>query len=105
MKRKNVGSNFEDFLAEDGLLEDVQAAAIKAVFAEELKGAMTANGITEVELARRMGASGRGTVRRLLDPENNSATLTSMVKAALALGSSLSIRLVPRKTASKRRIA
>jgi phage-related protein len=105
MKRKNVGSNFEDFLAEDGILDDVKAAAIKAVFAAELKGAMVAHAVTEVELAKRMGSRGRGTVRRLLDPTNSSATLVSMVKAAAALGANLQVRLIESKPVRKRRAA
>lgn len=105
MKKKNIGSNFEDFLAEDGMLEDVKAAAIKAVFAAELKDAMAAHHVTELELAKRMGSRGRGTVRRLLDPANNSATLISMVKAAAALGANLQVRLVESKPPRKRRAA
>lgn len=105
MKKKNIGSNFEDFLAQDGILEDVQAAAIKAVFADEIRSAMSQSHITEVELARRMGSTGRSTVRRLLDPSNSSATLVSMVKAALALGASLEVRLVTRKSTKKAKAA
>lgn len=104
MKKKNVGSNFEDFLAEDGILEEVQAAAIKAVFAAEIRQAMSQSGVSEVELARRMGTAGRGTVRRLLNPKSSSATLISMVKAATALGANLQVRLIP-KGARKRRAA
>lgn len=61
MKKKNIGSNFEDVLAQDGILEDVQAAAIKAVFADEIRSAMSKSRITEVELPRRMGSTGRST--------------------------------------------
>jgi hypothetical protein len=52
----------------------------------------------------RMGSRGRGTVRRLLDPQNASATLVSMVKAAGALDVQLQVRLV-RKPTKKRRAA
>ncbi|HPH64502.1 MAG TPA: hypothetical protein PLF40_02115 [Kofleriaceae bacterium] len=104
MKRRNIGSDFDDTLAAAGILADVQAAAIKAVFAAELKEAMVAKGVSEVQLAKRMGSRGRGTVRRLLDPQNASATLVSMVKAAGALDVQLQVRLV-RKPTKKRRAA
>ena len=39
MKRKHLGSKFEDFLAEDGILEDCRASAIKFKIARELQAA------------------------------------------------------------------
>lgn len=66
---------------------------------------MSKSRITEVELARRMGSTGRSTVRRLLDPSNSSATLVSMVKAAIALGANLEVRLVTRKSTKKAKAA
>ena len=40
MKDKNVGSNFDDFLKEEGILEEVQETAIKRVLAHQLQKAM-----------------------------------------------------------------
>ena len=40
MKRNHLGSNFEDFLAEDGILEECRASAIKFKIAHELAKAM-----------------------------------------------------------------
>jgi hypothetical protein len=36
MKRKHVGSKFEEFLAADGILEECRASAIKSKTAHEL---------------------------------------------------------------------
>ncbi len=36
-RKKNIGSNFEDFLEEEGIREEVNATAVKAVIARSLK--------------------------------------------------------------------
>jgi antitoxin HicB len=86
MNKKNIGSDFNDFLRAEGIYDEVHAAALKEVFAAELRDAMAAAGLTEQALAARMGSKGRNTVRRLLDPKNKSATLMVMVQAAHAAG-------------------
>lgn len=86
MNKKNIGSGFNDFLRDEGIYDEVHAAALKEVFAAELRGAMESAGLTEQALAARMGSKGRNTVRRLLDPKNTSATLMVMVQAAHAAG-------------------
>jgi antitoxin HicB len=86
MNKKNIGSDFNDFLRDEGIYDEVHVAALKEVFAAELRGAMASAGLTEQALAARMGSKGRNTVRRLLDPKNTSATLMVMVQAAHAAG-------------------
>lgn len=86
MNKKNIGSDFNDFLRDEGIYDEIHAAALKEVFAAELRGAMESAGLTEQALAARMGSKGRNTVRRLLDPKNKSATLMVMVQAAHAVG-------------------
>jgi antitoxin HicB len=85
MKRRYLGSKFEDFLAEDGILEDCRAAAIKFKIAHELEKAMLEQKITKAEIARRLNTSRSG-VDRLLDPENTSITLNTIAKVAHLLG-------------------
>ena len=85
MKRKHVGSKFEDFLAEDGILEECRASAIKFKIARELEKAMNEQDISKAEIARRLKTSRTG-VDRLLDPENTSITLNTMAKVASLLG-------------------
>ena len=41
MKRRHFGTRFEDFLADDGILEECRAAAIKFKIARELARAMS----------------------------------------------------------------
>ena len=43
MKKRNVGSDFDDFLAEEGMLEDVTAVAVKRVIAG--RGALGGPGV------------------------------------------------------------
>jgi transcriptional regulator with XRE-family HTH domain len=86
MNKKNIGSDFNDFLRDEGIYDEIHATALKEVFAAELRGAMESAGLTEQALAARMGSKGRNTVRRLLDPKNKSATLMVMVQAAHAAG-------------------
>jgi antitoxin HicB len=92
MKRKHLGSNFEDFLAEEGILEDCRAGAIKFKIAHELEKIMTERKISKAQIARRLKTSRTG-VDRLLDPENTSITLHTMAKVAHLLGKRIEFAL------------
>jgi antitoxin HicB len=92
MKRKHLGSKFEDFLAEEGILEECRAAAIKFKIARELEKAMNDQKITKAEVAKRLKTSRTG-VDRLLDPENTSITLNTMAKVANLLGKRIEFAL------------
>jgi antitoxin HicB len=87
-----IGSDFEDFLREEGRLDEATAIAVKRVLAWELEAAMKKANVSQAELAQRMGSS-RAIVRRLLDPNDLSITLATMSKAAAALGRSLRLKL------------
>ena len=86
-KRPNphVGSDFEDFLAGEGRLEESTALVIKRVLSWEIERAMKAGRVSQAELARRMKTS-RAVVHRLLDETDPSVTLATINKAATALG-------------------
>ena len=87
-----IGSSVDEFFAADGLLEEVEAAAIKRVIAHALITEMEVKNISKTELARRLDTS-RSQVDRILDPENQSITLTSLMKAAALLGRRLHLSL------------
>lgn len=94
MKRNpHIGSDFDDFLRDEGFLDEVQTVAVKRVVAFQLERAMKAERLTKTEMARRMGTT-RAQLDRLLAPDNPSATLASLVKAANAVGKRLKISLV-----------
>ena len=87
------GPLFADFLREQGTLEEATEVAIKRVLAFQLKSAMEEQGISKAEMARRVNTS-RSQLDRLLDPDNTSVSLSTLTKAAKAVGRSLKIDLV-----------
>ena len=92
MNEDFIGSNFDDFLTEEGLLEEAEAVAVKRVLAFQIKEMMEAQNLSKAEMARRMRTS-RAALERLLDPENRSVTLNTMDKAARSLGKRLQLVL------------
>jgi DNA-binding Xre family transcriptional regulator len=83
----------DDFLEEQGLRAETEAVAIKRVLAWQIERAMKEQGVTKTEMAARMKTD-RRQLDRLLDPENHSLTLTTLQRAAAALGRQLTIALV-----------
>jgi antitoxin HicB len=92
MKNKNIGSNFDDFLKEEGMLAEVEAAAAKRVISYQISQTMKQKKINKSRLANQMGTS-RSALERLLEPKNVSVTLLTLEKVALALGKKLRIQL------------
>ena len=93
MNEKHIGSSFDDFLEEEGLLEEAEAIAVKRVLAYQIHTMMKEQQLSKTEMARRMNTS-RAALDRLLDPENRSVTLNTMEKAAQSLGKRLRLTLV-----------
>jgi len=94
MTNPHLGSDFDEFLEEEGILEEVNAAAIKRVMAVEIAEAMEQRGLSKTEIAKAMRTS-RAALDRLLDPERRSVTLLTLEKAARALGKTLTVELRP----------
>ncbi len=92
MNKKHIGSKFDDFLKEEKLLEQVQVAAIKRVVVYQIAKEMKRNKLTKTEMANRMKTS-RAALERLLDPDNGSITLSTLERAASALGKKLKVEL------------
>ena len=99
MAKKNLGSDFDDFLEEEGLLEEATAVAVKHYIAFQIAEKMAEWDISKSEMARRMGTS-RSALDRLLDPENSSVTLQTLQSAVQALGGRLKIELEFHKDAA-----
>lgn len=89
-----IGSNFDDFLENEGYLEEVEAAAFKRVLAWKIQQSMDEKGLNKTQMAKKMHTS-RPAIDRLLDPENTSITLQTVVKAAQACNMHLSLDLIP----------
>ena len=96
MTRKNkgrVGSSFDGFLAEQGILEECEEQAVKQVLADQIKAAMEKDRLTKAAVAIRMQTSRRA-LDRLLDPANTSVTLHTLQRAAVAIGRQLRLELI-----------
>ena len=90
---QHLGSDFDDFLLDEGIYAETQSLSIKRVFAFQLRELMQQQGMTKVQLAARMETS-RSALDRLLDPANTSVTLATMERAALVLGKRMRLELV-----------
>jgi len=92
MKKARLGSDFDDFLREAHLLEASEATAAKRVIAFQIEQEMRRHRLTKSEMANRMKTS-QPALERLLDPANPSVTLSTLERAAAALGKKLKIEL------------
>jgi predicted XRE-type DNA-binding protein len=93
MNTKHMGSEFDDFLREEGLLDGAEAVASKRVLAYQIAQAMEQRELSKAAMARRMGTS-RSSLDRLLDPAVPSVTLLTIEKAARVLGKRVRIEMV-----------
>ena len=89
----NIGSSFDDFLAEEGLLDDATEHATKAVLAWQLKQEMERQGITKKDMAASVGTS-RSQLDRVLNPNSDTVQLATLKKVAAALGKRIKIELI-----------
>ena len=93
MKKENKGSSFDSWLREEGIYEEVTSHAIKRVLSRQLEAAMKEKRVSRTEMARQMHTS-RAALNRLLDPENESVTLSTLRKAATVVGREIRLELV-----------
>ncbi len=91
-QKGRIGSSFDDFLEEEGILEECEEGAIKQILADQVKEAMKKEGLTKTAMAARMETSRRA-LDRLLDPQNTSVTLHTLLCAAAAVGHRLHLEL------------
>ena len=85
MKKEHLGSDFDNFLEEEGLLAEAEAVAVKRVVAYQVAALMEENNLTKTKMAQLMQTS-RAALDRLLDPSNESVTLHTLAQAAIVLG-------------------
>jgi antitoxin HicB len=99
-RNKHLGSSFDALMYEQGLLEEVDSAAIKRVLAWQLQEEMKKQGISKLEMARRMQTS-RSQLDRFLDPQNDKVLLRTVQRAALAVGKRISLQLAEPEVSPK----
>ncbi len=89
---KYLGSSLDSFLKDEGVLDEVEAIAVKRVLAAEVAAYLTKNDVRKTAFAKRIRTS-RSQLDRLLEPDNPGVTLQTMVKAARGIGKKLELRL------------
>jgi len=92
MNNNHVGTDFDDFLEEEGILAETAAVAVKRVIAFQVELMMKEQNLSKTEMSRRMNTS-RAALNRLLDPKNQAVTLQTLDRAAHALGKRLQISI------------
>jgi antitoxin HicB len=98
------GSSFDDFLKEDGIYDAVHAKALKRALSEQLVDAMEGAHMSKVQMAASMTTS-RSQVDRILDPQNLSIQLDTLMKAASVLGQMIEIKMKPLARQMPRKLA
>ena len=86
------GSDFDNFLEEEGIREEVAAVAVKRVLAWQLRQAMRDQHKTKKTMAQELQTS-RSQLDRLLDPRNISVSLETIIRAAGVLGKRVVIQI------------
>jgi DNA-binding Xre family transcriptional regulator len=87
---KYSGGNFDDFLEEEGILEEASARAQKRLLALQIDDIMQAANISKTRLAEKLNTD-IAQLDRLLDPDNTSITLELLDRLARAVGKRLRI--------------
>jgi len=93
MREEHLGSDFDDFLAEEGLLAEAEVVAMKRVIVFQIAELMKKRNLSKTAMAKQMNTS-RAVLDRLLDSSNGFVTLQTLERAALALDKRLRIELV-----------
>jgi Helix-turn-helix. len=91
-RNPHIGSDFDDFLSDEGLLEATTALALKRVIAWQLDEARKARGLSKKAMAERMNTS-RAQLDRILDADDASLTLETLSRASRAVGCRVNVEL------------
>lgn len=97
--KKNIhtGSDFSDFLEEQGLEAEVSARAAKRTFIHQIEKQMKKTKTNKNQIRKLLGSP--TTTSRVFDEDYTTLSLDTMSKAASAIGCELRLALVPRKLA------
>jgi len=87
------GSSLDDWLKEEGWLEEFQAAGEKKIIAEQLQQAMKKKRISKKRMAELMKTS-RTQVDKLLSLRDGNVTIKTLHKAAAVVGKRFEYKLV-----------
>lgn len=88
-----IGSNFDTFLAEEGILEEVNIIAVLRVITFQITQFMVSHQLSEKEMAEKINIS-RSQFQKLLNKDSQGITIATLVKAAKSSGLRINIELV-----------
>jgi hypothetical protein len=88
---KRIGQNFDDFLDEQDIYDEVKELAAKKIIALQLQRELEAQNVSKSQIAKKMRTS-RAAIDNILDPSYNTS-LGSLARFAGLLGKKLSITL------------
>src|SRR3989304_6224665 len=88
----HTGGGFDDFLKEEGIYDEVRARALKRALAEQIGEGMLSASLIKTAMAAKMSTS-RSQLDRVLDPDNLSIQLDTLIKAARAVGKAVEIKI------------
>jgi predicted DNA-binding protein (UPF0251 family) len=91
---KHRGADLRDFLAEENILPEVEALAMKKAISLQLQRIVDEESISKTQLAKRMKTS-RAALDRILDASTPSLTIGTLAKAAAALGRRVRFEILP----------
>lgn len=100
-KSEHLGSSLDEWLEEEGLLDQATAKAIKSTLVWQMEQAMKEQHVNKAALVRELRTS-KAQVDRLLDPLNTALTLRTLTRVAQVLGKDVEIQLVDRRPRSRR---
>src|SRR5665213_1886261 len=92
MNERHIGSDFDGFRAEEGMLPECEASALKRVVAWQITQEMKRRRISRAALAGKMKTP-RTVIDRLFADNDSAVSLQLLERAALALGRKLKVEL------------
>jgi hypothetical protein len=92
MNGRRIGSDFDDFLAQENLLAECEAGALQRVVTWQIAQEMKRRRISRATLAGRMKTP-RPDIDRLLAGNDSTVSLELLERVALALGRKLKVEL------------
>ncbi len=91
---RHRGSSIDDFLKEEGVLEEFQARAVKEVIAWQLAQAMKDRKLSKRRLLATLMHTSRTQVDRVLDPDAGNVTIETLQRAAAIVGRKVQVELI-----------
>jgi DNA-binding Xre family transcriptional regulator len=92
MNRKHIGSDFDDFLEEEGILKETTVTALKRVLVYALEEKRLKKRLTKTQLAEELSTS-RAELTRIYNPEIP-VSLNTVEKVAKYLGKRIKVELI-----------